>query len=191
MTLDDSNLDNRHRLRLGREVLSFRTVAVLPAVLFAPTLIGVFFAPHAWWGTTLGILFHVAAFFFVSRVPAPAWARAAGFGWLALDVAVGIMTLNLVPFDIYMPLRLGGHVIAAMWLITVSLLSRGVLLKVLGLVTAVWLALFSFFGSVLPISLLGPPGILIVVWFVLAGALYEPDPLGGVRRRTTTRRPKA
>ncbi|TFC04092.1 hypothetical protein E3O42_05700 [Cryobacterium adonitolivorans] len=163
-------------------VLSFRTVAILPAVLFSPTLVLAIVAPGSSWGTALGILFHLSALFFVSRVPAPEWARAAAFGWLALDVTVGIMTLNLVPFEIYMPMRLGGHVLGATWLIAVSLLSRPVILKVLGVFTGVWLALFSFFGASLPIILLGPAGVLIVVWFVIAG-FYQPDPLGGLTRK--------
>lgn len=121
--------------------------------------------------------------FVIDRVPAPAWARAAAFAWIAIDVMVGIMTLNLVPDDVYMPMRLGGHVMAATWLITVSLLSRPVLIRNLGLFTGAWLALFSFFGAHLPIALLGPPGILVVVWLVMAGS-YRLDPLGGLTRGT-------
>ncbi|WP_285566516.1 MULTISPECIES: hypothetical protein [unclassified Streptomyces] len=91
------------------------------------------------------------------------------------------MTLNLVPDDIYMPMRLGDHVIAATWLITVSLLSGPVLFRNPGILTGVWLALFSFFGAHLPIALLGPPGSLVVVWLVMAGS-YRLDPLGGLTR---------
>ncbi|MFC8229433.1 hypothetical protein [Streptomyces sp. NPDC057287] len=178
-----TSLEPRRRLRLDRELLNFRTITVIPAVLFAPTLVLGLLVPGSAVGTTLGILFHISVLFVIDRVPAPAWARAAAFGWIAIDVMVGIMTLNLVPDDIYMPMRLGGHVMAATWLITVSLLSRPVLFRNLGIFTAAWLALFSFFGAHLPIALLGPPGVLVVVWLVMAGS-YRLDPLGGLTRNT-------
>ncbi|WP_327340361.1 hypothetical protein OG384_35390 [Streptomyces sp. NBC_01324] len=176
-----ASLEPRRRLRLDKELLGFRAIAVVPAALFAPTLVLGLVVPGSGAGTTLGILFHISVLFVIDRVPAPAWARAAAFGWIAIDVMVGIMTLNLVSDDIYMPMRLGGHVMAATWLITVSLLSRPVLFRGLGILTGAWLALFSFFGAHLPIALLGPPGILVVVWLVMAGS-YEPDPLGGLTR---------
>lgn len=173
----------RRRLRLDDEVLSFRASATLPPLLFAPTLIGALVSPGSWWGTTLGILFHISALFFISRIPAPAWARAAAFGWLTVDIAVGIMTLNLVPYDIYMPMRLGGHVMAAMWLITVSVLSRPLIIQILGVIAGLWLGLFSFFGALLPVVVVGPPGVLVVVWILIVGLRYQPDPLGGVTQK--------
>ncbi|MFF3260227.1 hypothetical protein [Streptomyces sp. NPDC002932] len=171
----------RLRLRLDKELLGFRAITVVPAALFAPTLVLGLVVPGSGVGAALGILFHVSVLFVIDRVPAPAWARAAAFGWIAIDVMVGVMTLNLVSDDIYLPMRLGGHAMAATWLITVSLLSRPVLFRSLGILTGAWLALFSFFGAHLPIALLGPPGILVVVWLVMAGS-DEPDPLGGLTR---------
>lgn len=86
------------------------------------------------------------------------------------------MTLNNVPYDIAFAVRLGGHVLAGTWIITVSLLSKPRGVRIPGVVVGLWLALFTFFGSVLPVILLAPPGILIVVWFALLARKYKTTP---------------
>lgn len=183
---DDPPTHQRRRLTLDSEVLGFRTIAFLPAIIFVPTISSEVALPGTSIGPIFGVFFHLAALFFVSRVPAPQWAKAAGFGWLALDVAVavGIMDVNGVPENIFMPMRLGGHVLAATWIIAVSLLSRPIAFRVVGLVTAALLALYSFLGTVLPVNFLIVPSVGTVVWFVIAALRHEPDPLGGVRRRS-------
>ena len=40
-------------------------------------------------------------------------------------------------------------------------------------VIASWLAVFSFFGGVLDMSLLAIPGVLVVVWLALMGWRYQ------------------
>ena len=45
------------------------------------------FAPGIWWAEYVGILYHLAMFLLVFKLPAPEWAKAAGYGWLLLDVA--------------------------------------------------------------------------------------------------------
>jgi len=159
-----------------REVLSFRTIAILPIALFTPTLILGLAMPGSKIGAALGVLFHLSVLFLVSRMPAPLWAKAAGFAWLALDITSGAMTLNDVPYDIAFPVRLGGHILAATWIITASLMSKPRSVRVLGIVVGLWLGLFTFFGSILPAALLGPPGILVVVWFGLLAWKFKTTP---------------
>jgi len=159
-----------------REVLSFRTIAILPIVLFIPTLILGVALPGSKIGAALGMLFHLSVLFVVSRMPAPAWARAAGFAWLALDITSGAMTLNDVPYDIAFPVRLGGHVLAGTWIMTVSLLCKPRSVRFLGVVVGLWLALYTFFGSALPVILLAPPGTLVVIWFGLLAWNYKITP---------------
>ena len=173
----------RRRFTANDEVVSFRTLAFLPAVIFVPTLGAEVALPGTHIGAILGVFFHLAVLFFVSRVPAPMWAKAAGFGWIVIDVAVGVMDVNLVPEQIYMPMRLGGHVSSAVWIVAVSLLSRPKGFRVVGLVTAGMLALYSFVAPDVPQNLLLLPGAGTVVWFVIAGLWHKPDPLGGVQRR--------
>jgi hypothetical protein len=163
-------------LTLDREILSFRTIAILPIALFTPTLILGVALPGSKVGAALGMLFHLSVLFLVSRMPAPDWARAAGFAWLALDITSGAMTLNNVPYDIAFPVRLGGHVLAATWIITAALLCRPRSERILGVVVGLWLGIYTFFGSVLPVSLLAPPGVLVVVWFGLLAWHHDTTP---------------
>ncbi|WP_434598939.1 hypothetical protein [Streptomyces sp. A5-4] len=158
-----------------REVLSFRTLAVLPSVLFMPSLVTFAVAPGAVAAEYTGVLFHLAIMFIVARLPAPQWAKAAGFGWLTLDVLSAIMTINEVPHEIAWSVRLGGHVLAGMWFITTSLLARPRSIRVVGVVLGTWLALYSFLGNVLPQEFLFPGGILVPVWFLLLAWKHQPS----------------
>lgn len=157
-----------------REVLSFRTLALLPPVLFTPSLVSFAVAPGAVAVEYTGVLFHLAIMFIVARMPAPAWAKAAGFGWLTLDVLSAIMTINEIPHDIAWAVRLGGHVMAGMWFITTSLLAPPKSIRVVGVILGSWLALYSFLGNVLPQEFLFPGGILVPVWFLLLAWKYQP-----------------
>ncbi len=193
MSTTQADVQDRHynppsarfrRFTLDDELLSFRTIALLPPIIFVPTIAGEFALSDTTVGPIFGIFFHLAALFFVSRVPAPQWAKAAGYGWLAVDVTVGVMDINGVSDHIYMPMRLGGHVLAATWIIAVSLLSRPIAFRLVGLITAGLLAVYSFFATDLPVSFLLIPSVGTVVWFLIAATRHEPDPLGGVRRQS-------
>ena len=85
----------------------------------------------------------------------------------------GIMTLCNVPDDIAFPVRLGGHVLCGIWITVVCMFCSDRLLKYLGFFIASWLAVFSFFGGVLDMSLLAVPGVLVVVWLALLGWRYK------------------
>ncbi|TDV41107.1 hypothetical protein [Actinophytocola oryzae] len=37
----------------------------------------------------------------------------------------------------------------------------------LGVVTGLWLAVYTFFGTVLPVVLLGRPGVMVIIWLGL------------------------
>ncbi|MGW5640882.1 hypothetical protein ACWEWQ_40175, partial [Streptomyces sp. NPDC003832] len=132
----------------SRELLGFRTLAILPPVLFTPSLVSFAVAPGTVGAEYTGILFHLAILFVVARLPAPEWARAAGYGWLTLDILSAVMTINEVPHEIAWSVRLGGHVLAGVWFITTSLLAapRGV--RVVGVVLGAWL----IGGSLLTLS---------------------------------------
>lgn len=159
-----------------REILSFRQAAILPVLFFVPTVLAFVLFPGTKISNVLGIFFHLAALIIVSRMPAPPWAKAAGFGWLVLDVMCGAMILNDVPHAIAWPVRLGGHIFAGVWVITVSLLCKPLGIRIIGIVVGLWLAAFTFFATVLPVSLLGPPGVLTCVWFGLLAWHYPVTP---------------
>jgi hypothetical protein len=115
----------------------------------------------------LAIAPHVLLFPVVAALPAPSWAKAAGFGWLVIDITQDIMALHGVAPSIYLPIRYGGHVSAALWIAFASWQSRG-WIRLTGLLLALDLGSFSFVvhGSFL---LLSPTFILLPLWFLLVG----------------------
>ncbi|MFE6365703.1 hypothetical protein ACFVP3_37680 [Streptomyces sp. NPDC057806] len=150
-----------------REILGLRTLALLPPILFTPSLVSFAVAPGTVGVEYTGILFHLAIMFVVARLPAPEWARAAGYGWLTLDVLSAVLTINELPHDIAWAVRLGGHVPAGMWFVTTSLLAAPRSIRVTGVVLGSWLALYSLLGNVLSEEFLYPGGLLVPVWFIL------------------------
>lgn len=145
---------------------SARTSAIAAMLMFAPVAIMLIFLPRNWWADYPGILFHLAIFLLVTRLPAPEWAKAAGYGWLLLDVTVGVMSLNGVPLEIAFPIRLGGHIFAGIWIVNVSLLGSTPV-KVTGLIAGIWLFAFTFVSPFFSAKALAPASILILVWLVI------------------------
>jgi hypothetical protein len=98
-------------------------VAYLAAALFAVRLATFFVAPlRDATATTspvaaeviavLGIAPHLLLFPVAAALPAPSWGRAAGYGWLVIDMATDIMQLGGVDQTTYLGLRYGGHISA-------------------------------------------------------------------------------
>ncbi|MFC9544537.1 hypothetical protein ACFTXK_07825 [Streptomyces sp. NPDC056956] len=157
-----------------RNYLSLRGAALLPCVLFIPIAAALIAAPDVAWGEYLGVFFHLSILFLVSRLEAASWAKAAGYGWVALDVLAGILAINDVPHDIAWPVRLGGHVLAGVWIMSSSLVSKSWPVTLVGTLTGFWLASYSLVGDVLPESALAPAGICIVIWFALLAYFDRP-----------------
>ena len=163
--------------RKNVEILSFRQIAILPILLFVPTMLAIVLLPATKISNVVGIFFHIATFFLVARMPAPEWAKAAGYGWLALDILCAVMLINDVPHPIAWPVRLAGHVLEGLWLLPVSLLCAPLSLRVLGVVIGLWVATYSFFGTALPATVLAPAGVLTCVWFGLLAWHYKRTPV--------------
>ncbi|WP_217139969.1 hypothetical protein [Streptomyces sp. AC627_RSS907] len=157
-----------------RHYVSLRSLALLPLVLFLPAVIAFFVDPDVEWGEYLGVFFHLSILFLVSRLEAAPWAKAAGYGWVALDVLAGILMINEIEYDTAWAVRLGGHVLAGVWIVSSSLVSRAWPVSAVGVITGLWLAAYSFVGNVLPESFLRPAGILILVWFALLAVFHRP-----------------
>ncbi|GGQ31253.1 hypothetical protein [Streptosporangium pseudovulgare] len=159
-----------------RHYASLRLVALLPLLLFLPAVIAFFTDPDVAWGEYLGVFFHLSILFLVSRLEAAPWAKAAGYGWVTLDVLAGILMINAVEYDTAWAVRLGGHVLAGVWIVASSLVSRSWPVRVAGVVTGVWLAGYSFAGTLLAEGFLRPAGIMILVWFALLAIFHRDDP---------------
>ena len=146
--------------------VSTRMIAGVAFIFFAPVVVTFAIAPGEWWADYPGIFFHLAMFLLVARLDAPDWAKAAGFGWLVLDVMTGVLTLNHVPHAIADFVRLGGHIFGGIWMATASLSgSRPV--KITGVLTGLWLSGYSFASPFLPMEFIGPTAILFLVWLAI------------------------
>ena len=150
-----------------KEITSIRTVATVAFLLFLPVVVSFAFPQNLPGREYLGIFFHLTMFFLVARLRAPEWAKGFGYGWLTLDVAVSAMLINGVPLEIGFPLRLGGHILAGLWIVTAS--SRFELRSVglVGVATGVWLGGFTFIAPFVPEVVLGPASPLFLLWLVL------------------------
>jgi hypothetical protein len=119
----------------------------------------------------LGVAEHLLLFPIVAALPAPRWARAAGYGWLVIDMATDIMQLNGIDKSIYLSLRYGGHISAALWIASASWQARWAL-RVVGWLLALDLFIYSFIAFIpFTFVVLFPSLVLLPVWFVLVGRL--------------------
>ena len=143
-----------------------RALAIAALLFFVPVVISFVVAPGRWWINYPGILFHLSLFLLVSKLEAPEWARAAGYGWLLLDVTSGVMTMGNVAHDIAYFERYGGHIFAGIWMVTVSLPgSRGV--QIAGVLAGVLLFLYSFVARFVPLVALSATSPLFLIWLGL------------------------
>jgi hypothetical protein len=124
-------------------------------------------------GTILGALLgnaeHLLLFPIIAALPAPRWAKSAGYGWLVVDMATDIMALQGVSPTIYLPLRYGGHIAAALWAASAALQAKGAV-RIVGVLYALDLALYSYLPHGVFFILL-PSAVLLPLWLVLLGRL--------------------
>jgi hypothetical protein len=146
--------------------LSIRAVALTTLLLWVPVLASFRFAPGARWAMYVGIFYHLAVFLLVFKLPAPEWARAAGYSWLLLDVAAGVLGINLVQPAIAHHVRLGGHIFAGIWIVMTSL-QGSLATKLVGLPTGAILFAYTFASPFLPRVWLGPAAILMLAWLAI------------------------
>jgi len=158
--------------------------AYVAAALFAIHLITYFIAPVRDATTAsmpliaellalLAVAEHLLVFPIIEALPAPQWAKAAGYGWLVIDMATDIMQLNGTPPATYLAMRYGGHIAAALWIASASWQGTGAI-RVFGLLLALDLALYSFIAFIpLTFLLLIPSLILLPAWFVLIGRRFN------------------
>ena len=118
--------------------------------------------------SVVAIAAHLVLFPVASALTAPAWARAAGYSWLAIDVMLNGATLNGVPMETIMPLRLGGHLLAGTWIVMASR-ELGGTAGVVGFVLGPLLIVHALLAPWLPVWVIYPPFLLIPIWLLLVG----------------------
>ena len=127
--------------------------------------------------TTLAVLLallavaqHLVVFPVVGALQAPWWARAAAYVWLVLDMGTDLLQLDGAPKSLYLVIRLGVNLFAALWIMLASWRARGGM-RWLGMFVAADFACYSFVGLLSPVAFLIalPSLVLLPLWFVLAG----------------------
>jgi hypothetical protein len=146
--------------------LSIRAVALIALLLWVPVVLSFRFAPGVRWAGYAGIFYHLSVFLLVFKLPAPEWAKAAGYSWLLLDVAAGTLGINQVDPAIAQRVRLGGHIFAGIWIVMASL-QGSLAAKLVGLPTGAILFAYTFVSPFLPRVWLSPAAILMLGWLAI------------------------
>ena len=120
-------------------------------------------------GETAGVIFHILLLPIVAILLAPEWVKAAGYAWLAIDVIVGVAAINGLPETTAWPLRLGGHVLAGIWIFFSSLNVTPLWFSEVGIVLALNLGGYSIAAPWASKRFLLPSGILMVGWLLAIG----------------------
>lgn len=141
----------------------------LPYLHFLPSGLSGLVQDGTLGGAILGNAEHLALFPIIAALPAPRWAKQAGYGWLVVDMATDIMALQGVSPALYLALRYGGHISSALWVACASWQATKAT-RIVGLLYACDIALFSYIphGS---FFLLIPSAFLFPLWLVLVGRL--------------------
>jgi hypothetical protein len=139
----------------------------LPYLRFLPSGLSGLVQDGTLAGALLGNAEHLVLFPIISAFPAPSWAKHAGYGWLVVDMATDIMALQGVSPAIYLALRYGGHISAALWVASASWQATKAT-RIIGLLYTFNIAFYSYVahGS---FFLLIPSAFLFPLWLVLVG----------------------
>ena len=123
----------------------------------------------------LGVGSHLVLLPVVSAAGRAAWARACGYSWIAIDVILNVASVNGMALAAVTPLRLGGHILAALWIADAAISAAGIA-RVVGVVLAVLLAFHAFAAQRVPAWVLFIPFTLIPLWLVLLGRALPKTP---------------
>jgi len=116
----------------------------------------------------LGVTSHLVLLPVVSATGSASWSRACGYSWIAIDVMLNVAAINGMTLAAAMPLRLGGHVLLAVWIVDAAL-AMGGLVQPIGLVLAALLAFHALAARWIPAWVLFIPFAMIPLWLVLVG----------------------
>jgi hypothetical protein len=129
----------------------------------------------------LGVSSHLVLLPVVSASGRAAWTRACGYSWIAIDVMLNVASINGMTLAAVTPLRLGSHVLTAVWIADAALTAGG-LPRPVGLVLAALLAGHALTAPWIPAWVLFIPFVLIPVWLVLLGRVLQRAEAAGFQR---------
>ena len=128
------------------------------------------------------IAFHLALFPVVGALAAPAWAKAAAYGWLVVDNALSTAALNPdvanapATMALVSGIRYGIHISAALWIASAARAAPGPRLRWVGFATAAALGGYSFVYPWAPMAAFLPALVLLPTWLVLMGLSLRDRP---------------
>jgi hypothetical protein len=125
----------------------------------------------------IGAAAHLVLLPVVAAMPAPAWARAAGYGWLVIDTMLNVASVNGLDPGIAGALRLGGHASAVVWMAAAAQHAHGPV-KIIGWPLAIYLGFHAFGAPWLPAWVIFPPFVTIPIWLVCIGRSLQGEAAG-------------
>ncbi|HSP16658.1 MAG TPA: hypothetical protein VLV78_18070 [Thermoanaerobaculia bacterium] len=138
-------------------IVAFSAAGPGPLPTTSLLLIGVF-----------GVASHVVLFPVVAQLPAPSWARAAGYAWIAIDVMLNIAAVNGGDIKLISALRLGGHIPAGLWMAAAALEAAGAT-RYVGTLLGALLIVHAFASPWIPMWIIFIPFVMIPLWLALVG----------------------
>jgi hypothetical protein len=156
-------------------------LAYAGSILFVTLFASILLQAPAPFSSLLGLACHLILLPVVATLQAPAWARAAGYGWLIVDVALNVAAWNIASFGFgnaemrlitatFDSMRQGIHVSAGIWIAAASLEATG-LARATGILAAAFLIGFALLGPFLPDWAIYPGYAFLIVWLALVGRL--------------------
>lgn len=144
---------------------------VVQALLFVLTIGFVGTKRHPVLGEYVGMVFHLLLLPVVAILPAVLVGQAAGFLWVGCDVIAGTGLIwssrhaGLAEAT-YTPIRMAGHLFAAIWIALVSTHLNAIGVFV-GFALALAFAAYTLAAGRVPEKALAVPGLLMFVWLLL------------------------
>ena len=121
----------------------------------------------------LALAQHLVVFPVVAALPAPRWARLAGYTWLVIDMLTDLLQVGGTPKSVYLVIRLAINLVAALWIATASWHATGAI-RGIGIFVAIDFACYSLVIPLSPLAFLValPSLVLLPLWFLLIGRRF-------------------
>jgi hypothetical protein len=123
-------------------------------------------------GAVFGVAMHAALVPVIAALPAPRWARRAGYAWVAIDIAANTLTLASTGDATTTAIRLVGHLGAAAWIFSASR-EAGRATRLVGSALAAWLFAYTLLAPVVPDAAFTPAVPLMLAWLTLVARTFR------------------
>lgn len=158
---------------MQNDVAILRTAASVGLVCFIALNVSLF-SGWLYAEQFIGIPWHLCLLAIVTLVDTPLWARANGYAWLAIDLALAGAVLQGFPAEMATQLRFGGaHICTAIW-VAGTMWGKGTIIKVIGgLLAAAFMITALIPLSKLPLAAIVVLGVLMFSWIAALAVAGE------------------